>query len=188
VTGIDVRLDVADIRGVSGFVSFSNSYTRAQTPIIGGIFLGEAVESLDHPGRTFSNDHDQRNTGNFRVAYNHKSGWWLAFGGRYDSGTPVELEPGTTREEFETRGPLQGFSPRLLDAVNFDRLRARPRTVLNFSAGADLVKQDHVTIAVQFDALNLSDELYLYTFESAFSGTRVGAPRTYAARVMFKFK
>jgi outer membrane receptor protein involved in Fe transport len=187
-TGIDVRLDLADVRGFSAFVSYSNSYTRAETPIIGGIFLGEAVESLEHPGRTFSNDHDQRNTGNFRAAYNHKSGWWIAVGGRYDSGTPVELEPGTTREEFEARGPIEGFSLRLLDAVNFDRLRARPRTVLNFSAGADLVKQDHVTISVQFDALNLSDEVYLYTFESAFSGTRVGAPRTYAARVTFKFK
>jgi len=187
-TGIDARLDVAQIRGFSGFISYSNSYTRAQTPIVGGIFLGEAVESLEHPGRTFANDHDQRNTGSFRVSYNHTSGWWLALSGRYDSGTPVELEPGTTRQQFEPRGPLHGFSSRVLDAVNFDRLRVRPRAIFDLSSGIDLLKEKHVTVGAQFDILNLTNKFYLYTFESAFSGTRLGAPRTYAGRLTLKFK
>lgn len=187
-TGIEARLELANMKGLAGFISYANSYTRATTPIVGGLFLGEAVESLEHPGRTFPNDHDQRNTGAFRLSYTHRSGWWAAFGGRYDSGTPVELEAGTTRREFEERGPLHGFSPRLLDEVNFQRLRVRPRTVLDFSTGIDVFREKRMTVSFQFDVLNLTDEFYLYTFESAFSGTRLGAPRTYAGRMVLKFK
>lgn len=187
-TGLEARLDLLSVKGFSGFISYANSYTRARTPIVGGLFLGEAVESLEHPGRIFANDHDQRNTGAFRLNYAHASGWWVAVGGRYDSGTPVELEPGTTRHEFEERGPLRGFSSRLLDEVNFQRLRVRPRTVLDFSTGVDLLREKRTAVSLQFDVLNLRDEFYLYTFESAFSGTRLGAPRTFAGRLVVKFK
>ena len=105
VNGVEARVDTAEWRGLSGFISYANSRSFGITPINGGLFLGEAVTTLSNPGLRFPNDHDERNSGQFQVNYTHKpSGWWASFGGRYDSGVPVDVEPGTTRAEFIAEG------------------------------------------------------------------------------------
>ncbi|HEX3251170.1 MAG TPA: hypothetical protein VHS05_17175 [Pyrinomonadaceae bacterium] len=45
----------------------------------------------------------------------------------------------------------------------------------------DLFKKDN---AVQ----NLTNELFLYNFESVFSGTHVGYPRLFSGRLSLRFK
>ena len=185
VTGEELRLETADIRGFRGFFSFANARAYGVTPINGGLFLGEAVESLNEPGLKFANDHDQRNSAQFQIFYNNRpTGIYLIFGGRYDSGYPTDVEPGTTLADFVAAG----FDPRLYDQIDFQRGRVRPRTILNFSVGADIFRRERTSLNLQFDIQNLTNELFLYNFESVFSGTHVGYPRLFSGRMSLRFK
>ncbi|MFL6214051.1 MAG: TonB-dependent receptor [Blastocatellia bacterium] len=185
VNGVEARVDTAEWRGLSGFFSYANSRSFGITPINGGLFLGEVVDTLSNPGLRFPNDHDERNTGQFQVNYSHKrSGWWTSFGGRYDSGVPVDAEPGTTREQFISAG----FDPRLFDLIDFQRGRVKPRTLFNFSTGVDLRQTERVGLSLALDVQNIADRLYVYNFESLFSGTHIGPPRLWDARLTLKFK
>ena len=133
----------------------------------------------------FANDHDQRNEAQFQLGYNHKpTGIYAIFNGRYDSGVPTDVEPGTTLAQFVA----EGFDPRLYNEIDFQRGRVKPRTVLDFSIGADLRKNERVSLNLQFDVQNLTNELFLYNFESVFSGTHVGYPRMYSGRLALRFK
>ncbi len=185
VTGTEVRLESAEVYGFRGFVSYANARAYGVTPVNGGLFLGEAVESLDEPGLIFANDHDQRNSAQFQLSYtHHRSGIYAIFGGRYDSGYPTDVEPGTTLADFVA----EGFDPRLYNEIDFQRGRTRPRTVLDFSIGADILRNERASLNLQFDVRNLTNELFLYNFESVFSGTHIGYPRLFSGRVSVRFK
>ncbi|MDQ1590606.1 MAG: hypothetical protein QOG71_1233 [Pyrinomonadaceae bacterium] len=185
VTGEELRLETSDLRGFRAFASYANARAYGVTPINGGLFLGEAVESLDAPGLKFANDHDQRNSAQFQLSYNHSpSGLYANFGGRYDSGYPVDVEPGTTLTDFVAAG----FDSRLYNEIDFARGRTRPHTVLNFSVGADLLRERRTSLNVQFDVQNLTNTLFLYNFESVFSGTHIGFPRLFSGRLSVRFK
>lgn len=185
VTGEELRLESTDIHGFHTFVSYANSRAFGVTPITGGLFLGEDPQDLFLHGLKFANDHDQRNEAQFQVSYNHRpSGLYASFTGRYDSGVPVDVEPGTTLADFVA----QGFDPRLFDKIDFQRGRVRPRTILDLSVGADLMQKERVSMNLQFDVQNLTNELFLYNFESVFSGTHVGYPRLFSGRLSLRFK
>jgi outer membrane receptor for Fe3+-dicitrate len=184
VTGEELRLDTTDIHGFRAFLSYANARAYGVTPINGGLFLGEDPSDLRVPGLIFANDHDQRNEAQFQLSYNHKSGIYAIFNGRYDSGVPADVEPGTTLVQFTA----DGFDPRLYTEIDFQRGRVRPRTILNFTVGADLFQKERTSLNVQFDVQNLTNELFLYNFESVFSGTHVGFPRLFSARVGLHFK
>jgi outer membrane receptor protein involved in Fe transport len=184
VTGEELRLDTADIHGFRAFLSYANARAYGVTPINGGLFLGEDASDLQTAGFKFANDHDQRNEGQFQLNYNHKSGVYAIFNARYDSGVPTDVEPGTTLAQFVA----DGFDPRLYNEIDFQRGRVRPRTILNFTVGADLFQKERTSLNVQFDVQNLTNELFLYNFESVFSGTHVGFPRLLSGRVGLRFK
>jgi outer membrane receptor protein involved in Fe transport len=185
VTGEEVRLESIEIHGFQGFVSYANARAFGVTPIKGGLFLGEDPQDLFLGGFKFANDHDQRNEAQFQLSYNHrKSGLYAIFNGRYDSGVPADVEPGTTLTDFTT----QGFDPRLYSELDFQRGRVRPRMVLDFSVGADLMQKERVSMNLQFDVQNLTNELFLYNFESVFSGTHVGYPRLFSGKLSLRFK
>jgi len=185
VTGEEVRLESTEIHGFHTFVSYANARAFGVTPITGGLFLGEDPQDLFLNGLKFANDHDQRNEAQFQVSYNHRrSGLYTSFSGRYDSGVPVDVDPGTTLADFVT----EGFDPRLYNEIDFQRGRVKPRMVLDFSVGADLMQKERVSMNVQFDVQNLTNELFLYNFESVFSGTHVGYPRLFSGRVSLRFK
>src|SRR5215216_1785377 len=185
VTGEELRLESTDIHGFHTFVSYANARAFGVTPITGGLFLGEDPQNLFLNGLKFANDHDQRNEAQFQVSYNHRrSGLYASFSGRYDSGVPVDVEPGTTLADFVA----EGFDPRLYNEIEFQRGRVRPRTILDFSVGADLMQKERVSMNVQFDVQNLTNELFLYNFESVFSGTHVGYPRLFSGRFSLRFK
>jgi len=180
VTGFETRVDLAEVKGLRGFVSYANSRSFGITPVTGGLFLTESVDTLKQPAFRFPNDHDQRTSGHFRLIYTRRAGWWTAIGARYDSGVPIEV-PG---EDFEN----EGISSRILDEVNFERGRVRPRTLWDFSGGLDLRRNDPVTIGLQFDIQNLTGKFFIYNFESVFSGTHIGFPRLFSGRVVLKFR
>ena len=185
VTGEEVRLETTDIKGFHGFLSYANSHAYGVTPIVGGLFLGEDPQELQEAGVKFSADHDQRNAAQFQLSYNHqKSGLYATLAGRYDSGVPTDVEPGTTLADFVA----QGFDPRLYGEIDFHRGRVRPRTVFDFSIGADLRQKERVSMNIQFDVQNLTNELFLYNFQSVFSGTHLGNPRLFSGRLALRFK
>jgi len=184
VTGEEARLESTDIHGFRAFVSYANARAYGVTPINGGLFLGEDTGAFHTSGLKFANDHDQRNEAQFQVSYNHKSGFYATFNGRYDSGVPADVLPGTTLTQFTATG----FDPRVYDEIDFQRGRVKPRTILNLSVGADLFQKDRTTVNLQFDIQNLTNQLFLYNFESVFSGTHVGFPRLFSGRIAFRFK
>ncbi|MEP6920183.1 MAG: TonB-dependent receptor [bacterium] len=185
VTGEEVRIESTDIKGFHGSLSYANSHAYGVTPITGGLFLGENPQELQLRGVKFSADHDQRNSAQFQLGYNHRpTGIYATFGGRYDSGVPTDVAPGTTLDEFIA----QGFDPRLYNEIDFQRGRIRPRTLLDFSIGADLMQKERVAMNVQFDVQNLTNQLFLYNFQSVFSGTHVGYPRLFSGRLSLRFK
>jgi hypothetical protein len=185
VTGEEVRIESTDIRGFHGSLSVANAHAYGVTPITGGLFLGEDPQELQVRGVKFSADHDQRNEAQFQLGYNDKrSGLYATFSGRYDSGVPTDVEPGTTLAQFVA----QGFDPRLYNEIDFQRGRVRPRTILDFSVGADLRRKERVSMNLQFDVQNLTNQLFLYNFESVFSGTHVGYPRLISGRLGLRFK
>ena len=185
VTGEEVRLESTDLHGFHGFASYANARAYGVTPINGGLFLGENPTDLFLSGFKFANDHDQRNEAQFQLSYDHRpSGIYASFSGRYDSGVPVDVEPGTTLADFVANG----FDPRLYDKIDFQRGRVRPRTIFDFSVGSDLMQKERVSLNIQFDVQNLTNELFLYNFESVFSGTHVGYPRLFSGRLSLRFK
>jgi len=184
VNGEELRLDTTDIHGFRAFLSYANARAYGVTPINGGLFLGEDASDLQIAGFKFANDHDQRNEGQFQLSYDHKSGVYAIFNARYDSGVPTDVEPGTTLAQFVAGG----FDPRLYNEIDFQRGRVRPRTILNLTVGADLFQKERTSLNVQFDVQNLTNELFLYNFESVFSGTHVGFPRLFSGRVALRFK
>jgi hypothetical protein len=185
VTGEEFRLESTDIHGFHGSLSFANAHAYGVTPIAGGLFLGEDPQELKITGVKFDADHDQRNEAQFQFGYNHKrSGIYATFSGRYDSGVPTDVEPGTTLAQFVT----QGFDRRFYKEIDFQRGRVRPRTILDFSVGADLLQKERVALNLQFDIQNITNQLFLYNFESVFSGTHVGNPRLISGRLGLRFK
>jgi len=184
VTGEEVRLESTDIHGFRMFASYANARAYGVTPINGGLFLGEDPADLQVPGLKFANDHDQRNEAQFQVSYNHRSGFYASLSGRYDSGVPADIEPGTTLAQFVAGG----FDPRLYNDIDFDRGRVRPRTILNTSIGMDFFQKERTNLNVQLDVQNITNELFLYNFESVFSGTHVGFPRLISGRIGIRFK
>lgn len=182
--GIETRLDLAPVRGLSAFASYTNLHLYGFAPITGGLFLGEAIDLRSRAGQRVHNEEDQRNTAVFQAMYDRLPGkFWAAFGGRHDSGYSVELEPGASEEEF-----AKEFPEKILDRVNFEQGFIEPHTVLDFSIGREFRVNEHVSISGQFNIQNLADTFYLITFESVFSGTTIGRPRNYSGRLSFNFK
>ena len=110
------------------------------------------------------------------------SGAWIAAGGRYNSGLPVELEGATDEEFVEAQ-----YGRRILDRVNFERGRVRPSSTVDLSAGLDLWRQERRNAAVVVDVLNLTDRLNVINFSGVFSGTSIEPGRSVNIRLQVDF-
>jgi len=143
-----VRAEITDTSGFHGFLSYANARAYGVTPINGGLFLGEDPQALQVSGLKFPNDHDQRNELQFQLSYTHRrSGVYAIFNGRYDSGVPTDVEPGTMLAQFVA----DEFDPRLYPEIDFQRGRMKPRMVLDFSVGVDLFQKERTSLSFQFD-------------------------------------
>jgi len=176
--GVDVRLDLPERRGFSGYLSYTNQRVLQTGPINGGLFL--TSEFIDiQPGTQFIPDQDQRNTGSFAVSYQHRrSRLLLSFSGRYESGVPVEVEADRLEELKAAPGA---------DLVNFARGRVKPRTTFDVSAGLPLFKKDRFGSAIQFNVQNVFDRRFAYNFGNPFEGTHFGIPRRWSGTLEFNF-
>lgn len=177
--GVDVRLDVVPVHGFSGYLSYTNQRISQTGPINGGLFLTDEFIEIGE-GVRFIPDHDQRNVGAFGLTYEHqRSGIWTIFSGRYESGVPLEVDEDRLEELQQAEGA---------DLVNFERGRVKPYTVLNMAVGADLLRQERVTMSVQVDAQNLTNRRFAYNFGNPFEGTHFGYPRLWSGRLKLTFK
>ncbi|MEE8348132.1 MAG: TonB-dependent receptor [Acidobacteriota bacterium] len=176
--GLDLRMDFPERKGWSGYISYSNSRVFQVGPVNGGLFLEEEVIEISE-GTRFTPDHDQRNVGTASVMYHHrKSDFWVAFSGRHESGTPLEVDVDELAELRERPGA---------DRVNFARRRVRPRTLFDLSIGKKLASSEPVVATLQLDVRNLTNQQFAYNFGNPFSGTHFGHPRLWSARLTLEF-
>ena len=175
--GVDLRIDLPRRRGVSGYVSYTNSRVVNFGPVTGGLFLeDEVIEIAD--GTRFIPDHDQRHVAAFGASYDHpQNGLWVSFGGRYESGTPLEVDDEELDELMERPGS---------ELVNFETGRVRPRQLFDVMAGARLLRTGGRELTLRASVLNLTGERYAYNFGNPFSGTHFGAGRTFQVGVQVR--
>ena len=167
----------------SGFLSYANMVGRGITPVSGGLFLGDEADELLQSHGSFPITQDQRNTVRARVRFQAHPHLWLALGGRYNSGLPLEIEGGSTNEDFVRAQ----YGQRILDRVNFSRGRTRPSSAVDASLGWDIWRQERRSVRLTFDALNLTDRLNVINFSGVFSGTAVEPPRSFSVRLRSEF-
>jgi hypothetical protein len=180
IEGVEVKVDVPRWGRTSGFVSYSNMTGRGYTPVTGGLFLGsDATAALSSSG-SFAASQDQRNTVRARFRYDVHPRVWLAIGGFYGSGLPVEFD-GTRADAIDMYGQ------RIVDRVNLERGRVRPGFALNASTGVVLLRRERGSVRLETDALNLTNRLNLINFAGLFSGTALGSPRSLNCRLQVDF-
>mgnify|MGYP001454422249 CR=1 FL=1 len=113
-------------------------------------------------------------------SYDHeRSGSSLSFTGRYESGTPLEVD----REEFDELRTRPGA-----ELVDFERRRVKPRQVFDLSVVQRLLRGSRVDLSLRLSALNLTGERWAYNFGNPFSGTHFGPGRTVQIGVRAEFR
>jgi outer membrane receptor for ferrienterochelin and colicin len=168
--GFDVRLDLPRRRGTSGYLSYTNARVVQYGPVTGGLFLeDEVLEIAD--GTAFTPDHDQRHVAAFGLSYDDPvSGFWASFGGRYESGTPLEVDEDELDELMERPGS---------ELVNFETGRVNPRLLFDVMAGRRLFRAGGHEFTLRGAILNFAGERFAYNFGNPFSGTHFGPGRTF---------
>jgi outer membrane receptor protein involved in Fe transport len=176
--GVDVRLELPRRRGVSAFLSYTNSRVVQWGPVTGGLFLEEDVAEIED-GTRFTPDHDQRNVGAFGVTYDHeRSGFWLSLDGRYESGTPLEVDEGEIDELLARPGS---------ELIDLERGRVRARQIYDVVAGVRLLRHRRGEFSLRAAMLNVADERFAYNFGNPFSGTHFGSGRTFQLGIHAQF-
>ena len=175
--GLDVRVDVPQRSGWSGYLSYTNGRILQTGPVNGGLFLTDEFIEIK-PGTRFIPDHDQRNVGAFGVTWSRRN-WWASISGRHESGVPLEVDEERLEELREEPGA---------ELVNFERRRVRPWTVFDFSAGVDLFEDERASVSAQFDIQNFTGHRFAYNFGNPFEGTHFGHPRMWSGRIKFTLR
>jgi hypothetical protein len=182
IFGEEVRLEIPAWGRFSGFLSYSNQDGLGQGPITGGLFLGSDTTNALTDTSQFSVSQDQRNTLRVRARVQAQKRLWFALTSQYGSGLPADLG--------DNSDPVlltQQYGSSIVSRVNFARQRVAPNFSLDLGVGAELYHKELRTVQFQFQAMNLTDHLNLINFASLFSGTAVGPPRSYSARLRFSF-
>ena len=178
VTGVEAKLEIAAWGPVSGWVSYSNSTGRGELPFAGGLFLGdEAADLLEGEG-SFRLSQDQRHTARARGRASLSSRAWVALGGSYNSGLPIELEG-----VFETDLLIRQYGRAVVEQADLENGRVRRSWSMDASAGVTLFDRGGRALRLQADVFNLTNRLNVINFTGLLSGTAVAPRRTVAVRV-----
>jgi outer membrane cobalamin receptor len=181
IYGAEGKVDIPHWGRLSGFVSYSYMVGSAYLPVTGGLFLGtDASNALSQTNGRFWVSQDQRNTLRTRFRYQIVERAWVALGGEYGSGLPVEFD-GTQQLA------VQQYGQAIVNRVNFDVGRVRPSLSIDASAGADLWKKDKLAMRLQADVQNINNRLNVIDFAGLFSGNAIGPSRSYNLRLTTNF-
>ena len=176
--GVDVRLEMPRRRGVSAFLSYTNSRVVQWGPVTGGLFLEEEVAKIED-GTRFTPDHDQRNVGAFGVTYDHeRSGFWVSLDGRYESGTPLEVDQDNIDELLARPGS---------ELIDLERGRVRARQVFDVVSGLRLLRRSGGDLNLRVALMNATGRPFAYNFGNPFSGTHFGPDRTFQIGLQARF-
>ena len=117
----EAKLAIPHWGRLSGYVVSTNERNNGYFPATGKLFLGDdAAQAIQQTSGVFPVSQGERNAVRTRFRYEVTSRVWLAFGGTYDSGWPIDF--GGTEEE----AAAQGYTQNILNRVNFSDLRPRP--------------------------------------------------------------
>jgi hypothetical protein len=182
--GWDVRMDLAKTAGFRGFLSLGHTHAEYVPPLSGGLFLDAgAVDTLT--GGPFLIDHDQKLQAQAALSYDFgASGVWASTNVRYDSGLVTGADIASLLAD-----PDNSFAaPYIAEhaGTDLDPNRVKPRTIVDFSLGADLF-QYHMPFSIQADLLNATNKKGVYNILSTFGGTHVIPPRMLAMRLRYTF-
>jgi len=182
IYGEEAKLEIPRWGKLSGYISWTNERGNGYFPATGGLFLGDdAAQAISQTSGVFPVSQEERNAVRARFRYEVSPRVWLAFGGTYDSGLPIDFG-GTEADAAE-----QGYTQNILNRVNFSDLRPRPLWSLDASAGVILKKSEKYQARFQLDGTNLTNSLNVIDFAGLFSGTAIGMPRSVDARLQFNF-
>jgi outer membrane receptor protein involved in Fe transport len=169
-SGVDIRLELPRREGWSSYVSYANSRVVQFGPITGGLFLEDEVIEIG-PGTEFTPDHDQRHVGSFGVSYDHeRAGLSVSVAGRYESGTPLEVE----EDELEELRGRPGA-----ELVDFERGRVKPRAPFDLAIVQRISRAGRMNADLRVSLLNITGDRWAYNFGNPFSGTHFGPGRTF---------
>jgi len=186
IAGEEVRLAVPHWGHFSGYLSYANQSGIGQGPITGGLFLGDKATSGLTDTSRFAVSQDQRNTLRARIRYEATKRVWLALGGEYGSGLPVQIDNGPIDQTF-LNFLLSQYGPAIINQVNFEKGRVRPNYSLDVAAGAEMYHKEQRSATFEIQAENLTDLVNVINFASLFSGTAVAPPRSVSARLKLTF-
>jgi hypothetical protein len=184
LSGWNLRLDLARTAGLRGFLSVGHTHAIYVPPLRGGLFLDQgALDTIT--GGPFLIDHDQKLQAQGSLIYDiGLSGIWVGTNVRCDSGLVTDTSPDDLAND-----PDNFFAAPFVvvhSGTDLDPNRIKPRTIVDFSLGADLQKY-HVPLSLQADLLNATNKKGLYNIESVFGGTHVIPPRMLAVRLRYTY-
>ena len=182
IHGEEIALNVPESHHLTAQVSYSNQNGTAAGPITGGLLIGdEGAGELADTAR-FPISQDQRNTLRAQVRWTPLPRFWAGAHAQYNSGLPVELDSDTDQDELRKE-----YGDQIVDAVNFPRGRVRPWSSIDLSGGIHVMQRGDRDMQIEFHVDNLGNRVNVINFASLFSGTAVGVPRSYQARLSFAF-
>ncbi len=183
IRGVEGQLAFPNWGRFSGTVSYANQLAVGQGPVTGGLLIGAEALANAAQNERFWISQDQRNTAHASLRWAATRSLWLAMGSSYGSGLPVELDSGDTSRAFL----LSQYGSEVLSHVDFPRGRVRPSFSLDAGAGLKLYGKENSAFWIQVQCTNLTNHLNVINFASLFSGTAIGAPRSFdvGARAVF---
>jgi hypothetical protein len=179
--GAESQFVLPQVGPFSAWVNYSYLAASVHLPVSGGLFLGKDSAALLNSRERIWASQDQRHTAHAEIRYQHHDQFWIALGGFYGSGLPVE----TNGEDPATL--IAEFGPAVVGRVNLASQRVRPSASMDVSAGVQLWKKESHSVHFQGDIRNLTNRLNVINFASVFSGTALTPPRSFAARLRFAF-
>ena len=179
-----MRADLSRTAGFRGFASLGHTHAEYVPPLAGGLFLNtSAIDTLT--GGPFLIDHDQKLQAQGGLIYDvGQSGVWVGTNVRYDSGLVTHADPQSLASD-----PDNSFAAPYIAVhanTDLDPNRIKPRTIVDFSLGADL-QHYHMPLSLQADLLNATNKKGVYNILSTFGGTHVIPPRMLAVRLKYAY-
>jgi hypothetical protein len=166
IYGAEGKLSLVHLGKVSGYASYSYMVANVWFPVTGGLFLGDsATAAVTQITGHFPASQDQRNTLRMRFRYQFVPNLCFAAGLSYGSGLPFAY----TGDQADA---LAQYGPQVISRINFDRSRTLPLLATDATLGADLYKNDRMTMRFQAGGNNLNDRLTSLTSVVFSLGTR----------------
>jgi len=200
IDGVSARLSTREWRGLQAFVTLGSTRARFFPPSTGGLLFESPLEAVN----VFRIDHDQKFQQNTHVRYQFKRGPWMAFTWRYDSGL-VTTGVGSCEDAMELSsnekqsigftGNANRCDSRLIhipqpgqENDDHNPARMKGRNLYNLSIGHDnLLRGEKRKMSVRLSAVNLTNKVALYNFQSTFGGTHYITPRALSAAIGYSF-